>query len=129
MRTSRALLGLVVVASVACDGSTEPPTAPPDPCANSVTAGTVSATDGFAFTPPTVTITVGQSICWQNTGRLSHTLTDVSTNGRRFNGDLAGGQAFVHTFGFGGTFSYRCRNHSNMTGTIVVNCQPGQLVC
>ena len=114
-------------ATLACSSSTGPSAV--DLCANSGAGATVSATDNFAFVASSVTITVGQSVCWQNAGRLEHSVTDISTNGRRFNGDLPSGQAFVHTFGFGGSFSYRCRNHSNMTGTVVVNCRPGDLVC
>ena len=127
MRFCLALFGLSALAALACRSATGPSS--PLPCATSGTAATVSGTDDFAFTPPSVTITVGQSVCWQNTGMLSHTVTDIATNGTRFNGNLPSGQAFVHTFGFGGSFAYRCNNHSNMTGTVVVNCRPGDLVC
>jgi hypothetical protein len=89
----------------------------------------VSATDNFAFTPSSVTVTVGQSVCWQNTGLLMHTVTDNVTNGVRFSGNLPGVQTFVHTFTFGGSFGYHCNNHSNMTGTVMVNCKPGDIVC
>lgn len=127
MRISLAFLGFLAVTTVACSSSSGPSSV--DPCATSGAGATVSATDDFAFTPASVTITVGQSVCWQNTGQLVHTVTDIATSGRRFSGDLSGGQAFVYTFGFGGSFSYRCNNHSNMTGTIQVNCRPGDLVC
>ena len=127
MRLSIALFGVLALAAVACESSTRPSST--DPCVPSGAAATVGGTDNFAFTPTTVTITVGQSVCWQNTGQLVHTVTDQVTNGTRFNGNLPGGQAFVHTFGFGGSFTYRCNNHSSMTGTIVVNCRPGDLVC
>ena len=46
-----------------------------------------------------------------------------------FDGNLPSDQAFIHTFGFGGTFEYRCNNHATMTGSVVVNCLPGDLVC
>lgn len=129
MRYRFVLLGLSVVAVLSCKSTTAttPPT--PLPCTDSGAAATVNATDGFEFTPATVTITVGQTVCWQNTGDQTHTVTDVATNGVRFNGNLPSGQAFIHTFGFGGRFEYRCKNHSTMTGVIVVKCRPGELTC
>jgi len=117
----------VALTAVACRSSTGPSST--DPCAKSGADATVSATDNFTFAPNAVTVTVGQSVCWQNKGTLVHTVTDNATNGVRFNGNLPGGQAFVHTFGFGGSFIYHCNNHSNMTATVVVNCKPGDLVC
>ena len=130
MRIGPALFGFSALVAIACRSSTAPSAPAPDgPCSRAGADVTVTATDNFAFTPPSVTITVGQSLCWQNIGRLSHTVTDYSTNGTRFNGSLPGGQAFVHTFRNGGSFSYRCNQHSTMTGTVVVNCRPEDLVC
>ena len=108
MRMYLALLGLLALAAVACSSSTGPSAS--NPCSTSGAAATVSATDNFAFTPGSVTVTVGQSVCWQNTGQLVHTVTDVATSGRRFSGNLPGSQAFVYTFGFGGTFEGSSRN-------------------
>ena len=129
MSTRAALVSCLVVGVIACSSSTDSsPAEPADPCAASDAAATVSATDNFVFSPGTDTITVGQSVCWQNTGRLVHTVTE-SPNAIRFNATLPENQAFIYTFGFGGTFSYRCTNHSTMTGIIVVKCRPGELSC
>ncbi len=127
MRISLALFAFLALTAVACSSSTS--SSSTNLCANSGAASTVSATDNFAFTPSSVTVTVGQSVCWQNTGLLMHTVTDNVTNGVRFSGNLPGGQTFVHTFTFGGSFGYHCNNHSNMTGTVIVNCKPGDIVC
>ncbi len=130
MRISLALYASVVLAAVACSSSTSVSiSSSTNLCAASGAAATVRATDNSGFTPSPVTITVGQSVCWQNTGVLMHTVTDDATNGVRFSGSLPGGQTFVHTFTFGGSFSYHCNNHSNMTGTVVVNCKRGETVC
>ena len=129
MRIRLALFALWALTALACSSSTSSSSTSTNPCANSGAAATVSATDSFAFTPSSVTITVGQSVCWQNTGHQMHTVTDDATNGVRFSGNLPGGQTFVHTFTFGGSFSYHCNKHSNMTGTVIVNCRPGDLVC
>ena len=126
MRICYTLFGLAALGALACS-SDKNPTAPAAPCSLSGAAATVTATDNFAFTPPTVTIIVGHSVCWQNTGTQTHTVTDYVAS--RFNGSLPGGQSFMYTFGFGGSFTYRCSQHSNMTGTVVVNCRPGELSC
>ena len=79
----------------------------------------MSVADNYTYTPDTVTITSGQSVCWQNTGQLMHTVTEYLG---RFNGSLPGGQTFVHTFtGVTGSIPYYCQQHSNMAGVVVVN--------
>jgi plastocyanin len=119
MRISLARFAVLALAAVACnDESTS--SASTNLCAPSGAAATVTATDNFAFTPSSVTITVGQSVCWQNTGLMMHTVNGAN---------LPSGQALVQTFTFGQSFSYHCNNHSIMTGTVVVNCKPGDLVC
>jgi len=107
----------VLTAAAACGSSTSPPNL----CANSGAAATASATDAIAFTPGSVTITHGQSVCWQNVGTVAHTVADNATNGSLFNSNLPAGQMFVHTFPSAGSFGYHCNIHSSMSGTITVN--------
>jgi len=107
----------VVIAAATC-GS---PTSLPNPCGNSGAAATVSATDAITFTPGSVTIMHGQSVCWQNVGTVSHTVADNATDGTIFNSNLPAGQIFVHTFPSAGSFGYHCNIHSSMGGTITVN--------
>lgn len=117
MRSDLALFAFLALTAVACGDSTSSTNL----CAASGAAATVSAGDNLAFTPSSVTIALGQSVCWQNTGTMTHTATENTIG--RFNGSLPAGQAFVHAFigGSGGTFGYHCQNHSNMTGTVIVN--------
>jgi plastocyanin len=116
MRTNLAFFAFLALTAIACgDDSTSSSS---NPCANSGAAATVSATDNYAYAPNSVTITVGQSVCWQNTGQLMHTVTEYAG---RFNGSLPGGQTFVHAYTFAGSFPYYCQQHSNMAGTVVVN--------
>ena len=49
-----------------------------------VAPATVRATDDFAFTSDSVTVTVGQAVCWENAGRQIYTVTDTGTSGCRF---------------------------------------------
>ena len=115
MRTNLALVAVLALAALACSDSTD--SSSTNLCANSGAAATVTARDNYTFTPDTVTISVGQSVCWQNTGHLTHTVTEAG----RYSATLPGGQTFVYTFVFASTFLYHCNNHSTMTGTVVVN--------
>ncbi len=72
----------------------------------------------FNFTPGTTTVHVGQTITWTNDGPSAHTAT--ATNGSFDTGTLNKGQSGSHTFTQPGTFSYFCRIHPFMHGTIVV---------
>ena len=119
MRTNLALFAFLTLTAVACKDSTSSTNL----CANSGAAATVTAADNFTFTPSSVTITVGQSVCWQNTGTQNHTVTQTVGSGQipLFNHNLPGGQTSVFTINLAGTWDYHCLNHSNMTGTVIVN--------
>jgi plastocyanin len=88
-----------------------------------VTPGTVmvSVVD-FAFNPQTITVTLGTTVMWTNTGTFTHTVTadDNSFN----SGDMGNGATFSHTFNTIGTVGYHCIHHglpgSGMYGTVVV---------
>ncbi len=115
MRTMLAL-GIALVVTTACGGSS---TAPANSCGSSGASANVNATDSKVFSPSTVTITHGQSVCWQNNGNFSHTVT--SDDGTSFNTGLPSGQIFVHVFPAAGSFPYHCTIHTGMAGTITVN--------
>ena len=88
-------------------------------------AGTALAADqavaigGFAFSPATITVAVGDTITWTNNDPQTHTATadDASWN----SGNIAGGGGTkAVTFTTAGTFPYHCAIHSSMTGTVTV---------
>jgi plastocyanin len=72
----------------------------------------------FAFSPPTLTIAVGDTVTWTNGDEAAHTAT--SMEGAFDSGNLDSGQAFSFTFTEPGAYAYRCDYHSGMQGTIVV---------
>jgi plastocyanin len=88
-----------------------------------VTAGAALAADesvtiaSFAFTPATVTISVGDSVTWTNQDGTAHTAT---ASGTFDSGNLAGGASYTATFSTAGTFDYLCSIHPSMTGRVVV---------
>jgi plastocyanin len=86
-----------------------------DTTVRAASSTTVSIRD-FSFAPSSVTINVGDSVTWRNTGDQVHTAT-----GGVFNtGNLSSGQSGSHTFSSAGTFSYKCTPHPFMTGTVKV---------
>jgi plastocyanin len=92
------------------------------------TVGTAVATvtvamQGFAFSPATVTVKVGDVVGWTNGDAATHTATldDGSCDTGRVAGSSAGQQTFV--FGAdtaGRSFLYHCAIHGSMKGTITV---------
>ncbi|HXJ29104.1 MAG TPA: cupredoxin domain-containing protein [Gemmatimonadales bacterium] len=105
---------VVVAASVACGSSTSVANS----CGSSGASANINTTSSNTFSPKAATITHGQSVCWQNSSSVLHTVTD---DGGAFDTNLPVGQIFVHTYSSPGTFPFHCKIHSGMTGTITVN--------
>ena len=105
---------VVAAASMACGSSTSVANS----CGSSGASANINATSSNSYSPKTATITHGQSVCWQNSSSVLHTVTD---DGGAFDTNLPVGQIFVHTYSSPGTFPFHCKIHSGMTGTITVN--------
>jgi plastocyanin len=74
---------------------------------------------GFAFSPSTVTVSVGDTVTWTNNDGATHTAT--ADGGQFDTGNISGGGGSDSvTFNSAGTFAYHCQIHSAMTGTVVV---------
>ena len=118
MSANFALFAFLALTAVACSkDSTDSSSS--DLCAGSGAVVTVTAADNYKFTPSSITVSSGQSVCWQNTGHLNHTMIDA---GGRFSFSLPAGQTVVYTFlGTQPSYVYRCGIHSTMTGTTTVN--------
>jgi plastocyanin len=76
---------------------------------------TVSIRD-FSFAPRSVTVNVGDTVTWRNTGDEPHTATGSGFD----TGTLRSGQSGSHTFNSAGTFSYKCTPHPFMTASVTV---------
>jgi plastocyanin len=85
--------------------------------ANASASATVTMAD-FFFSPSSVTVGVGDTITWHNTGQAPHNAT--ADDGSFKTPDLNNGQSASHTFSRAGTFSYICTIHPNMHGTVRV---------
>jgi plastocyanin len=72
----------------------------------------------FHFTPATLTIHVGNTVTWTNSGPSSHTAT--ARDGSFNTGQLSRGHRASHTFTTAGTYAYFCSIHPFMRGTVTV---------
>jgi plastocyanin len=73
---------------------------------------------GMAFDPATITITTGTSILWTNQDAIGHTVT--SDSGLFDSGTVNTNGTFSYMFATAGTFTYHCKIHPMMTGTVIV---------
>jgi plastocyanin len=76
----------------------------------------VSVVD-FGYMPSVTRVHVGQTVVWRNGGRELH---DVTGDDDWHSGPVEPTRDYRHTFGFEGSFNYRCSVHPDMRGTIVV---------
>jgi len=95
----------------------EKPKAKDEPTALAAASTTVNIKD-FEFGPSSVTVNVGDTVTWSNSGPTGHSAT--ANDGSFDTGILAKGESGSHTFTNAGTFSYICKPHPFMKGTIVV---------
>jgi plastocyanin len=72
----------------------------------------------FKFSPSGVTVNVGDTVTWSNSGPTPHSAT--ANDGSFDTGILDKGGSGSHTFSQAGTFSYFCKPHPFMKGTITV---------
>jgi plastocyanin len=72
----------------------------------------------FGFSSADITVEVGATVTWTNTGAATHTVT--SDSGAFDSGNLAPGATFSMTFDSAGTFSYFCEIHPSMVGSVTV---------
>ena len=114
-----------------------PTTAPPPTTTTTPPGGTIHGVslhdDGgiFEITPQTITISIGDTVRWTNTGNLAHTST--SGSGGTFPGSPDGiwdsrvmgpGASFSQTFTSVGTFPYFCSFHPILMDTAFVVVTP-----
>lgn len=90
------------------------------------TGGTQVTIVGFAFSPESVNVSVGDTVTWTNTGSFQHTSTSGepgAPDGTWDSGTLGSGAAFSHVFAQVGNFHYYCRFHgaSGMKGVVSVH--------
>jgi plastocyanin len=89
----------------------------PDTSLQAAASRTVSIRD-FSFAPKSVSVSVGDTVTWNNTGDEVHTAT--ARDGSFDTGNIASGGSGSATFRKAGTFSYFCKPHAFMTASVTV---------
>jgi plastocyanin len=74
--------------------------------------------ENYTFKTSTITITAGDTVVWKNLDDDPHTVTAV--DGSFDSKGLAQGDTFTHRFTKPGKYSYYCKVHPMMRGTIIV---------
>jgi len=83
----------------------------------------------MAFVPNLSVITAGDTIIWTNLDNMAHTVTSVDVTGNLTanpldSPSLTNNKSYSHTFEQPGSFKYRCKPHSGMKGTVIVQPSP-----
>ena len=81
---------------------------------------TVNATPSNDFTPSAITIDVGDTVTWNDTGGEHNVHFDDGSFDQPAN-PVDSRWTVQRTFNTPGVFSYVCERHSSMTGTVTVN--------
>lgn len=81
--------------------------------------GATVAMDGTAFSPPEMTVAVGETVTWINKDPFPHNVT--SSAGHFHSPDLQPGQQWKFTPTREGQFPYVCTLHPGMNGTLIVH--------
>jgi plastocyanin len=75
---------------------------------------------GNAFVPSSLTVQPGTEVTWVNKDGVTHTVTSSSMALAFESGNLGRDQTFSFTFDSTGTYTYHCRLHAGMTGTVII---------
>ncbi|MEA2517751.1 MAG: hypothetical protein QOG16_1589 [Actinomycetota bacterium] len=112
------------------EGSSSSPSAPSNPSntggsgpqtfqVNIVEGG---STDEWGYDPSSLSVGVGDTVVWTNTGSTDHTVT--SDDGAFDSGPIAPGSTWQYTFDEVGEFPYHCDPHPFMMASISVSENP-----
>jgi plastocyanin len=113
-------VGIFTACSSPRTSTSSSPAASSAPAASAkVTIVSDAATIG-AFTPPTVTVSAGQTVEWIFQDANPHTVTADDDSFTSVKTGLANGATYSHAFDKAGTYKYHCFIHPQMLGTVVV---------
>jgi len=121
LTVSCVLIIVGLLAAVSCGSSTPATTPTPGtttPPPTTQTQANAVTIQNLAFSPATLTVSVGTTVTWTNKDSTTHTVT--SNTGLFDSGFLNNGATFSFTFNTKGTFEYHCSIHTTMHGTVTV---------
>jgi plastocyanin len=86
------------------------------------TGGSAVTINNFAFSPTPLKVKSGAKVTVTNKDSTTHTWTADSGDAVTWTSpDLSPGSSFSFTFSKPGTYSYHCKIHPSMTGSVVVS--------
>ena len=89
------------------------------PAAVSIVEPPLKPPPTWTYEPKVVTVMVGTKVSWTNHGAVVHTVS--ADDGKTFeSGNMAAKATFSFTPTTAGTFSYHCKQHPWMKGTLIV---------
>jgi plastocyanin len=91
---------------------------PTPPVMVQTVAGPQVSIQNFEFSPAMVEVPAGSTVTWTNNDGELHTVT--SSENVFTSPGLDADETFSYTFSTPGTYTYYCKLHPHMTGTIVV---------
>jgi plastocyanin len=97
----------------------EPQTPTPTSSGKPVSSVTISITGSngqYAFSPQTITVSVGAIVSWKNTTSAPHSISALIFGG----GPIPQGGTFSHTYTHAGTFEFWDAYHPSVKGTVIV---------
>lgn len=94
------------------------PTSKPAPAIIKVVEPSEANYLSWTYAPDKLTLHVGDTVVWTNTGKATHTVT--ADNGAFDSGSLRPGQSWRFTFTKVGTYAYHCIFHPWMKSIIVI---------
>jgi plastocyanin len=97
----------------------EPQTPTPTTSGKPVSSVTISITGSngqYAFSPQTITVSVGAIVSWKNTTSAPHSISALIFGG----GPIPQGGTFSHTYTQAGTFEFWDAYHPSVKGTVIV---------
>jgi plastocyanin len=112
------IMGVLPIITVLVIGACVPKTTPtptitstptPTPTQGAYEVEASEDSSEYFFSPLSITVPVGATVTWTNTGQELHTVT--SNTGDLFNQAIAPGESFSFTFTEPGTYHYHCIPH------------------
>ena len=95
----------------------------PTPISQASVSGNTITIKNFAFTPRTMTVKTGSIVRWENKDSSPHRIVFIDKDGQDTSLDshvLSSTQSWSQNFDKPGTYSYYCKIHPEMTGTVIV---------
>jgi len=122
--TAALLVGACSSSSSTTAPSAAAPSAAPTAAASAGGGGASSTAavsiKNFAFNPTPITVSSGGTVNWTNDDTTTHTVTfdDASITS---SGNVDAGGKFSATFAKAGSYTYHCKIHPTMLGTVTVS--------